>query len=981
MSLHNIQNLTRYSLYLHIQYFRLYSNIKQNDHKTPEYDYSDTMFLPPKVEFGVKSSIEHDVNYYSDIEYQMNQIYSIQKNDPNRTKSFILLDGPPYANGTLHLGHAMNKIIKDLITRWKILSNYHVKMLPGWDVHGLPVELKALQEASKIKELVSPMDIRECAKQLALKYIQLQRSQFMSWGILGDWDNYYTTMDKHFEATQLLVFQKMVEQKLIYRALKPVHWSPSSKTALAEAELEYNSDHVSDSVIISYPILDFPQELGISNASLVIWTTTPWTLVANQAIAIHQDLDYVVLQGINDNYIISKDRAHILPFPFTGIQIPGSFLLKLRYTDKIFPHFSESRPILHAHWVSKDSGTGLVHCSPAHGMDDFVLYQSNKEWFHSNVLCGIVDENGRYISNEFNVPKHLIGQSVLDDSTIKNIIDMLRNGNVLVNHFQYTHSYPYDWRTKKPVIIRTTRQWFVELTDIKNQMANALSDVTMTDSGKSRLLSMMSNRQEWCISRQRSWGVPIPVFYNNSSEEQILMNSESIQHVSNIISQHGSDAWWNLPVKDLLPPQYSDQESQWRKGTDTMDVWFDSGTAWSQLNRSNMNTNRADIIIEGSDQYRGWFQSMLITSLAINKHAPYKRVIGHGFILDEHGKKMSKSLGNIVDPFDLVKRYGNDLVRMWVASTEYEDNDIRIGDGIFQRLAETKYKIRNTAKFIISNLEAIPKEYRSSINEWISHIQPLDAYILGYILPQYHQRIENAYDTFKFHDALGLIHQFASVELSSFYFDIVKDPLYADYPWNNPKRLGILYTMRRVLEVFSKWMAPILCFTAEEIHSHIEKSPVLLSKWNKISIWNDQEKIFKEIHAIRMILRDHINKIAEELRKKKYIRRTAELDIILYIHSNNESTFLEHHSLEEILGVANVTIKNEIPCNQSHDSVIISNIQFMSTILSIEARPSINTKCPRCWRHVQKHLSQSLCSRCINAISTRSDDDKLQEIC
>ncbi len=653
----------------------------------------------------------------------------------NPGEVFTLHDGPPYANGALHVGHALNKILKDIINKHALLRGRRARFVPGWDCHGLPIELKVLQAmGSEERRSLTPIDLRRRARAYALEQVELQKSGFRRWGIWADWETPYLTLQRDYEATQIAVFGEMVLAGHIYRGLKPVHWSPSSRTALAEAELEYPDGHVSPSVYVAFPVVELPPDLaarlrsvGIEGPTaadhreqlyVAIWTTTPWTLPANLAVAVNGSLDYAICRDGSSpaaapRYLVVADALvetlrSSLERPLEPLlTVPGSALAGIVYRH---PLLDRSSPVVvGGDYVTTESGTGLVHTAPGHGVEDFDTARK----VGLPVLCP-VDEAGTLTAEA----GPFAGLNVLKDANPA-IITALRDAGVLLAEQRYEHRYPYDWRTKKPTIFRATEQWFASVEGFREQALAAIAGVEwLPASGRNRIEAMVRERGDWCISRQRTWGVPIPVFYHRQSGE-VLLDADTLAHVRQLVATHGSDVWWEQEEAALLPEKYRAQADQWRKGTDTMDVWFDSGTSWAGVLHG-LRSERgdgalrypADLYLEGTDQHRGWFQSSLLTSVAVNGEAPYRRVITHGFTLDEKGRKMSKSLGNVVDPGVLVEggsnekkdpAYGADVLRLWVSSVDYSA-DVPLGPGIVKQLADVYRKVRNTARYLLGNL-------------------------------------------------------------------------------------------------------------------------------------------------------------------------------------------------------------------------------------------------------------------------------------
>ncbi|HHX00776.1 MAG TPA: isoleucine--tRNA ligase, partial [Acholeplasmataceae bacterium] len=784
-------------------------------------DYKDTLLMM-KTEFPMRGNLANKEPQIQEM-WEEKDIYKkvLEKNKNNT--DFILHDGPPYANGDIHAGHALNKILKDFVVRYKTMSGYHAPYVPGWDTHGLPIEA-ALTKKTKINRKSMPIpEFRRLCKEYALEQIERQKAQFKRLGILGDWDNPYVTLDAKYEAEQLRVFAEMVEKGLIFKGLKPVFWSPSSESALAEAEIEYH-DKVSPSIYVSFKVVDGKNVVS-QDCELVIWTTTPWTIPANLAVAVHPDYDYVIL-NVNDRYlVVAKDLVE----NFTNEvkideykvvkQLKGSELEYVTYTH---PLNNKVCPVTLADYVTLETGTGLVHTAPGHGEDDF---NTGKKYDLDVVV--VVDEKGLMTeeAGEF--------AGVFYEDANKLIIEKLQEVNALLNLDYITHSYPHDWRTQKPIIFRATAQWFASIDALKKDMLEAIKTVNWIPTwGETRIANMVKDRKEWCISRQRVWGVPIPVFYNEDGSE--ILDKQVILHVADIFEKHGSDAWWTMTAKELLPPGYTNPKSpngEFEKETDIMDVWFDSGSSHHAAVVKRGFSYPVDLYLEGTDQYRGWFNSSLSTGVAVAKKAPYKAVLSHGFVLDGEGHKMSKSLGNAVDPNKLINVHGADVLRLWVASVEFT-NDVRISNDIIKQISESYRKIRNTFRFLLGNLfdydndkDRVPYENMKEIDQVI--ISSLNVLI---------EKVLLAYEQYKFDEVLRLIMTYVTNELSSFYLDFTKDVLYIEES-NNPERRSIQTVFYDNLYALVRLLTPIIPHTTEEVYQHMtnkEEESVYLTTLPKV---------------------------------------------------------------------------------------------------------------------------------------------------
>ena len=739
------------------------------------------------------------------------ELYKWQQVNRKTSPTFTLHDGPPYANGSPHMGHALNKILKDIINRYKLLRGFRIEYRPGWDCHGLPIELKACRDSDFVGR--PAREIRSKAASFAKSALNLQREEFRSWGCVGDWDHPYLTMDKAYEAEQIGVFHQMYKKGCIYRGFKPVYWSPSSKTALAEAELEYK-EHVSASIYTLFPLmpssLDFPGEI-----SALVWTTTPWTLVANRAICYHPEHSYSLIEvqhnGTTKVLLVGskclESLSHVLGEHRVLRSLPGSELSNVRYKNPVKEEGGELR-FLPAGHVSDEEGTGLVHTAPSHGYDDYGVGLQ-----HGLDLHCVVDGEGRYTHE---VGAEFEGMSVLHEGN-QAVLAKLRGVGVSLHEHSYSHRYPYDWRTKKPVIIRATNQWFASVRSLKEQAKKAVTeDVTMYPSvSRNRLLNFLDGRDDWCISRQRLWGVPLPIFYSTATDEP-LVSDETILHVKKLFGQFGSDCWWELSEEELLPKSLVPEAGLYRKGKDTMDVWFDSGSSWASVLKRCGSEGVADLYLEGSDQHRGWFQSSLLTSVAVRGRAPYRAVLTHGFVLDKAGDKMSKSVGNIISPADILTtlNFGADVMRLWVASSDYY-RDVQLSDTILKQNSDFLQRIRNICRFLLGNLSNFDPS--TDIVPY-PELSKLDKYAL-HILSEYNHKTLSAYNSFEFSGVHHALSTFLPNDLSSFYFDIVKDCLYCDEE-ESRRRRSTVTTLYHLLKTIVLSVAPIAPHLAEEVAQH-----------------------------------------------------------------------------------------------------------------------------------------------------------------
>ncbi|NET58889.1 MAG: isoleucine--tRNA ligase [Symploca sp. SIO2E6] len=910
--------------------------------------YKDTVNLP-KTKFDMRANAikrEPELQEY----WAEQEIYDrLSQNNPGEI--FVLHDGPPYANGSLHMGHALNKVLKDIINKYQLLQGRKVRYVPGWDCHGLPIELKVLQAMkSGERQELTPLKLRQKARQFALKTVEEQSKGFQRYGVWGDWEHPYLTLNPGYEAAQIGVFGEMFLKGYIYRGLKTVHWSPSSRTALAEAELEYPEGHISRSIYAAFwmikPAVAVQEVLEpfLPHLGVGIWTTTPWTIPGNLAVAVNPELTYAVVElpspltasepeeesqlaaeettGKSKGFggVLAKVRgsktdtktkkaskkgkqeqsqaaspkqiqyllvaaalveqlAEKLGSPLeVKATVKGQDLEHSTYQHPLFDRKSEI--VIGGDYVTTESGTGLVHTAPGHGQEDFAVGQR-----YGLPILSPVDAKGNFTQEA----EEFAGLNVLGEGNGA-VVEALAKAGALLKEEPYNHKYPYDWRTKKPTIFRATEQWFASVAGFREEALQAIAAVNWIPAqGENRITPMVADRSDWCISRQRSWGVPIPVFYEKETGE-VLLNQETITHVQAIIAEKGSDAWWELSVAELLPEQYRDQSESYEKGTDTMDVWFDSGSSWAAVSDQRTELRYpADIYLEGSDQHRGWFQSSLLTSVATNGYAPYKTVLTHGFTLDEQGRKMSKSLGNVIDPKMVIEGgnnkkaeppYGADILRLWVSSVDYS-SDVPLSNNILKQLSDVYRKIRNTSRFLLGNLHDFdPAKHQVPYEE----LPELDQYMLHRITEVFTE-ITEAFESYQFFRFFQTVQNFCVVDLSNFYLDIAKDRLYISSP-DSPRRRSCQTVLAIALENLAVAIAPVLCHLAEDIWQYLpyptSYQSVFESGWVKLEEqWHNQE-LATSWNTLRTI-RTEVNKVLEQAREQKMIGSSLEAKVLLYV--------------------------------------------------------------------------------------------------
>ncbi|CCI34946.1 MAG: isoleucine--tRNA ligase [Microcystis sp.] len=942
--------------------------------------YKDTVNLP-QTDFDMRANAskrEPEIQKF----WQDEQIYEkLAQNNPKEL--FILHDGPPYANGSLHIGHALNKILKDIINKYKLLQGYKVRYVPGWDCHGLPIELKVLQSLkSSEKEGLTPLKLRQKAHDFALQTQKEQCEGFKRYGVWGDWENPYLTLQPEYEAAQIAVFGKMALKGYIYRGLKPVHWSPSSQTALAEAELEYPEGHTSRSVYVAFPITSVSTPVltpFLPNLSVAIWTTTPWTLPGNLAVALNPELNYSVVETSESNYlIVATDLVEKLADTLNRtLTIKATVKgLELEHTKYRHPLFDrESAILIGGDYVTTDSGTGLVHTAPGHGQEDYIVGQR-----YGLPILSPVDDKGNFTAEA----GQFAGLNVLKDANEAIILALTEKG-ALLKEEAYQHKYPYDWRTKKPTIFRATEQWFASVEGFRELALEAIDSVRwIPATGKNRITSMVSERSDWCISRQRSWGVPIPVFYDEETNEPLL-TEETINHVQAIFAVKGSNAWWELSVEELLPPSYRDNGRSYRKGMDTMDVWFDSGSSWNAVANARPELSYpADMYLEGSDQHRGWFQSSLLTSVAANGIAPYKTVLTHGFVLDEQGRKMSKSLGNVIDPNVIINggkdqkkepAYGVDVIRLWVSSVDYT-NDVNIGQNILKQLVDIRNKIRNTARFLLGSLNDFDPVKDAVAYEDLPEI---DRYMLHRISEVFTE-VTAAFESFQFFRFFQTVQNFCVVDLSNFYIDIAKDRLYISDP-NSFRRRSCQTVYAIALENLAKAIAPVLSHLAEDIWQFLPyKTPYLSvfeSGWLNIDpAWNNRELADK--WAKFRQLRTEVNKVMETARNDKAIGASLEAKVLLYVPDETLQQELElFNNCDSLTGnkvdeLRYLFLSSQVELVSDISAIQTAEYKGESDFVSVGIVKADGEKCDRCWNYstqVGKFADDpTICERCNAAL-------------
>lgn len=923
-------------------------------------DYQSTLQLP-KTSFPMRGNLPkrepeilrvwEEKQYYKQLQAQRRAA---------KRPTFVLHDGPPYANGDIHIGTALNKVLKDIVVRSYSMAGYHAPYVPGWDTHGLPIELQALRELGDKRNKMSTVEFREYCKAYALNQMNRQREQFRRLGVWGEWDNPYLTLRPEYEARQIEIFGEMVKRGYVYKALKPVYWCADCQTALAEAEIEY-ADHRSPSIYVRFAVTDPKDVLAGLDAYFVIWTTTPWTIPANLAIAVHPDFTYVVVQTERGNLVVARE---LLDGFLEEVGLAKQAVLKEVRGHELegvvckHPLFDRDSLVIVGDHVTLEAGTGCVHTAPGHGQEDYVIgLKYNLPAFSP------VDGTGRFTEEA----GPYAGFSLSDGNAA--VVKDLDEAGALLRADTVDHSYPHCWRCHNPVIYRATEQWFVSIDKFRQQMLDAIKNVQWIPSwGIDRITGMVAERGDWCISRQRVWGVPIPVFYCACGET--IASQETINHVAAVFRTEGSNAWYSKEPSQLLPEGFTCPKcggSEFRKETDIMDVWFDSGVShaavleqWEDLHWP------ADLYLEGSDQHRGWFQSSLSTAIAAMDRAPYKAVLTHGFVVDGEGRKMSKSIGNVIDPAEVWEKYGADVLRTWVASAEYR-GDVRISDDILKQLSDAYRRIRNTARFLLGNISDF-----DPAKDWVPYqdMEELDRWALMR-LARLSDRVRTAYRNYDYHIVYYNLHHFCAVDLGGFYLDVLKDRLYCDAQ-ASPARRSAQTAFCIILKELTKLIAPILVFTAEEIWSHLpdelkEAESVHLTMWEELPAEyrnKELEAKWDELLEARRV----VAKALEIARTEKLVGSSNEASIVIYGSDAMLETLRDFQAeLPMLFIVSTVELKpwDERPEAGAHVDA--------EAELAVEVVRAPGEKCERCWRYSetvgQYQDHPVLCQRCYTVVS------------
>ena len=916
-------------------------------------DYGKTLNLP-KTDFPMRGNLPENEPKVQQEVFE-NDLYEkmLKKNEGH--KSYVLHDGPPYANGEIHIGHALNKVLKDTIVRFKNLQGYYTPYVPGYDTHGLPTEKRAIQVLGINRNEISVSKFRDTCRDFALQFVDKQTEGFKRLGVLGDWKNPYITLKPEFEARQIGVFGEMYKKGYIYKGLKPVYWCTDCETALAEAEIEYK-DSKTTSIYVKFPLKDGKGKIDEKDTFFVIWTTTPWTLPGNMGITVGGDYEYSVVDVGSEKYVIATELvdkvmrlAKIENYKtvqtIEGKELEG-MLCKHPFLDR------DSRVVLGSDdtiVVELDTGTGAVHTAPGYGKEDYLCGLKND-------LDIVVTVDGKGHQTEGAGPF----AGMYYEKSNKAIIEWLEEKGYLLQKEELVHSYPHCWRCKNPIIFRATDQWFASVDGFRNETLEAIKKVNWVPAwGEERITSMVKDRNDWCISRQRTWGVPIPIFYCEDCGKEYITD-ESIKKIQKIFREKGSNAWFDLEEKELLPENAKCSNcgcTHFKKETDIMDVWFDSGSSHQGVLVERGIDYPADLYLEGQDQYRGWFQSSLLTAIATSGVAPYKNILTHGWVVDGEGKKMSKSLGNGISPQDIIKEYGADILRLWVISSDFK-SDVSISKDILKQISEVYRKIRNTARYILGNIndfdtnELVPYNDLLEIDKWaLTRVNKLV------------KEVTQNYENFDFHLVYHDINQFCVTDMSNFYLDIIKDRLYTSKK-DAMERKAAQTTMYIILDTLVKLLAPIICYTVEEIWKYMphtkdeEVESVMLTKWPEVKAEYDNEELSKKWEKI-LELKELVSKKLEVARNEKIIGHSLNAKVTLFAEEDDYKFMKEN---QELLMSVFIISDLQIEKNNRQDEEKIG----------VKVEMAEGEKCERCWMYSktvgEDKENPTLCHRCSEAI-------------
>lgn len=951
-------------------------------------DYSKTLHLP-ETEFPMRGNLPKKEPGFVEF-WQQNHLYEkrIEKRKKEGAPTFVLHDGPPYANGKIHIGHALNKTLKDIIVRYHHMAGNEAIYVPGWDTHGLPIEYAVLKDSGEDRANMTPLELRKKCLAYAKKWIEIQKEDFIRMGVVGDFAHRYVTFDPHLEAKELEVFGEMANKGYIYKGKKAVYWCTHCETALAEAEIEYK-DRKSPSIYVKYPMIDVhglqPEGVDPSKVFAVIWTTTPWTIPASCYISVNPKFTYVWVhnKAADEYYLMNKDLApaslsdcKVEDYEFVGREMQGSELDLAKFEHPL-AHFAPETYgdrtiyVLEGNHVTLDAGTGCVHTAPGHGVDDFEVYKTyeNAGKLHQPIVCP-VDEKGHMTAE---AGEFLVGKTIWEAEGP--VISTLAHEGRLLGKKSLHHQYAHCWRCKQPVIYRATDQWFASINDFRDKALKAVDDTRFIPSwGHDRLYNMIRDRQDWCISRQRSWGVPIPAFYCDDCGKWII-TPETMKKVEEIVEKEGTDAWWAHSAEELLPEGFKCPHcggTHFHKEKDIMDVWFDSGSTWNGVLRYPHEESwkdmsyPCDLYLEGSDQHRGWFHSSLLTSVAVNGHAPYKAVLTHGFTMDGEGRKMSKSVGNVVAPQDVINKYGADVMRLWISSVDYQ-GDVRLSDKIVKSMSDVYRKIRNTFRYLLGNLSDFDPKTDSVA---YADMEELDRWAL-LRMEQVKETVLKAYDDYEFHVMYHAVHNFCTVDLSAIYLDILKDRLYTEKA-DSKLRRSAQTAMYEILTTLVRLVAPVLCFTSEEVWQALPNKEerewsVHMSDMPKV---NEAylDKALDEKWKKRLAVRSVAMKALEEARQAKVIGHPLDAEVTVY--ADGEAYDIVKAMEKELADFLLVSQTHIVSGTATAPENAASNEEG-----TVKASVAVCTlaKCERCWKRSAdvdadpKH--PGVCARCAHVLT------------
>ncbi|MBE0465643.1 MAG: isoleucine--tRNA ligase [Candidatus Desulforudis sp.] len=925
-------------------------------------DYSKTLNLPA-TDFPMRANLpqrEPEIaGFWDEIDvYQL-----VQAKNAGRPK-FVLHDGPPYANGHIHLGHVLNKVLKDMVVKFKAMDGYDAPYVPGWDTHGLPIEQQAIKQLRLRRDELGPVEFRRICRDYALRFVDIQREEFRRLGVRGDWRNPYLTLQPHFETRQIEVFGEMAKRGYIYKGLKSVYWCSTCETALAEAEVEY-AEKESPSIYVAFPVVEDRGLLPAPGTAVVIWTTTPWTIPSNVGICLHPEFDYVILRSGDRRYLVARELADsfrkVLADP--GAEVEREYRgEELEGVICRHPFLDRDSVVVLDDYVTLEQGTGCVHIAPGHGTEDFALGQK-----YNLPVISPINSKGCFTAEAGS----LEGLFYLDANAA--VIQELETRGALVGHSGVRHQYPHCWRCKHPVFFRATEQWFASIDSFRSRLLDAIDRVKwIPEWGRERIHGMVSERGDWCISRQRLWGVPIPIFYCADCQRAVI-TEETIEHLKGLFRAEGSDVWYAREVEELHPPglrcPHCGGNGKFTKELDTMDVWFDSGSShWGVLTQPDFWPELrwpADLYLEGSDQHRGWFNSSLTTSVAVTGEPPYRAVLTHGFVVDEHGRKMSKSLGNVVDPAVVLKDLGADILRLWVCSADYR-GDLAVSPVILKQLSEAYRKIRNTFRFLLGNLNDFDPE-RDTVAD--TELEELDRYAL-LKLHRVTDRVLRAYREYEYHQVYHSLYNYCVTDLSAFYLNVVKDRLYCE-PAGALTRRAVQTVMYAILDDLVRLLVPVLAFTTEEIWRYFpgngKKPPsvqLLEMPEPNPEYFDDQlEQRWERLLAVRQ----DVLRVLEGTRKEKLIRDSLEAEVILYAENEALLEFLRENARQLRLIFVTSSIR-VVPAGQG---VPEDALDGALPGLKVSATRAPGRKCVRCWTYAETGVDPEhpeVCPRCTEVL-------------